>query len=176
MNKKIILFVSVLAVFLMVMVPNIDAVEYRTVNEVIVEKNMNVKFLKNSLWEKLENLFELSTTLIILLTASLQALFMIGMYLFGQIILTNADNLFIGFIISMVSGMLTGVIISKWSNAIINNFELSKIDELILNFLPMIIYYIVSFIYIFLRFGDSSQKNTDNNVSSINPVHLVTKI
>ena len=176
MNKKIILFVSVIAVFLMVMVPNIDAVEYHTLKEKIVEKNVNVGLAVNAIWEKFENFLELPTTLIVLITAILQALFIICMYLFGQLILTSADNLLIGFIFSMLSGMCTGFIISKWSRYIENNFELSELDELILNFLPIIIYYIFGFLYIIFSFNDSSQKDLDNTLSSRNQFHPMYKI
>ena len=55
MNKKIILYASVLAVFLMVMVPNISAVEYYSVKEVIVEKYVGFELGIDTILEKLEN-------------------------------------------------------------------------------------------------------------------------
>lgn len=170
MNKKIILFGIVLAFFIMVMVPNISALEYQTVKEAYVEKNVNVEYLIDNLLQKLENFLELPTTLIVLITAILQAIFVISSFLLAQFLVKNVDNILIGIIFNPLSGALTGFIISKWSSYIQNNFELSKIDELILSYLPMIIFYIFAMIYIFIGFDNSSQKNTDNNFFSINTV------
>ena len=176
MNKKIILIVSALAVFLMVMVPNIDALEYNTIKEKIVEKNVNVNLIVNSIWEKLENFLELPSTLIVLITAILQALFVLSLSFIGQSVLVNADNFLIGFILNILIGFISGLILSKWINYIINNFELSELDELILNFLPIILYYFIAFLYILFSFTDSSQKDMDNKLSSLDQFYPMYRI
>ena len=172
MNKKIIIYASVLAVFLMVMVPNISAVEYYSVKEVIVEKYVGFELGIDTILEKLENFLDFPSTLIVLITSILQAIFVISSYLLAQFVVANAENILIGIIFNFLSATLTGLIISKWSEYIRNNFELSTLDELILNYLPMIVYYIFAIIYIIFRFGNSSKNNTDNNKISIKPIVL----
>ena len=161
MKKRIILFGSLLAVFLMVMIPNISAVEYQTVKEIYDNKNDAVQSTLGFLFNKIDLLTSISNFLIIL-TEILQGFFMAGIYILSLTLLDSIENSVIGLIIYIILMNITAFILHKWDESISKNYELTKIQEIISEFGEYVVFSIIETIYVYLIVNDNFSKKYCN--------------
>ena len=142
--KKTILFTSLLAVFLMLMIPNISAVEYQTINGTYNQKSDTIQ----RMLDFLANTTEFSNTIsnfIVILYEILQGFFLISMFMLSTMVLDSSDNRFIAFILYYGLAVLSGFISSKCDIFMTDHFDLTTIQELIIDYggYLMIILYIL---------------------------------
>jgi len=146
MKKKTILFGSLFAVFILVMVPNINALEFRELKEDFKEKNDHIISIFNALANRNINVIKiLSTNLIILLTIILQSIINVVMGLAILTISGSTDSDLISFIYPLLAGAIVGWLFYEWDERIYENHDVSVFQEVLLELVPWFVYAVYSY-------------------------------
>ena len=157
MNKKTVIFGSIFTIFILVMMPNLSAIEFNTVKDVYSE-NTNLMISKTtSILDKF-HLSDLMFNLFIILTAILQGLLIISGLELGEFLFTSIDIRIIGAFFSFLISLLTGFLFAQWSFSFKENNDLTELQELLFDSLPWIMYYLYVLLPLFNIFKDRTTK------------------
>ena len=141
MKKKTILFGSLFAVFILVMVPNINALEFQELKEDFKEKNDHIISIFDSLANKnIDILNRFYTNLIIILSIIFQSTIIVELGLSALKISESTDSDLIGFLYSLLIGAIVGWLFYKWNERIYENHDLSVFQEVLLELVPWFVY------------------------------------
>lgn len=157
MNKKTVIFGSIFTIFILVMMPNLSAIEFNTVKDVYTE-NTNLMISQTTTILDKFHLSDSMLNLLIILTAILQGLLMIGSLELYELFISNTDYPILGLFISFIIIFSTGFFLSNWNSSFKENNNLTEFQELFLDSIPWLLYYGYIILRSFNIFKDRSDK------------------
>lgn len=140
----------------MVIAPNITAVEYQEVKEEINEKSNDILSIFSSKAKINNNLLKIiPINFIIILSVILQSILFIGLAEVIITVLASIENDLLAFLLPTISGFIFGWFLSAWNSKISDIFDLTNLQDLILEGTPYLIY----FLYFFFTTGAERDSN-----------------